>query len=313
MKKLVSVVMPTYNNEKYIKSAINDIVNQSYKNWELIIINDGSTDNTCQVLSEYNEIKNIHIINLVTNKGICEALNIGLKVAKGDFILRFDADDRCSGDRISKLLEYMLKNDIDIVGSSVITINENDDIIGKAVFSGNERVISRLIRYENPILHIWLAKREVYDKLGGYRIGGVEDYDFILRALDFGYKVSNISDYFGISIRKHSRNTANTQGWRQRKCFNLAWKLHKERLINGYEVTSSIPKYGRFIKCGDKIHAISNKLLVKGISSKNLPYKIAIIAVAAMISPYQLQYLSYRFIGKIIKKSYENTLYYTKS
>ncbi|KXR22671.1 hypothetical protein AUQ16_04730 [Escherichia coli] len=295
--------MPTYNNEKYIKSAIDDIMNQTYQYWELIIINDGSTDNTCQILSEYNKVNNIHIINLVANKGICEALNVGLKIAKGDFILRFDADDRCSSDRISKLLEYMLKNNIDIVGSSVITINENDDVIGKAVFSDNERIISRLIRYENPILHIWLAKREVYDKLGGYRIGGVEDYDFILRALDSGYKVSNISDYFGISIRKHSRNTANTQGWRQRKCFNLAWTLHKERLKKGYEVTSSIPRYGRFIKYGDKIHAISNKLLVKGISSKKLSYKIAIIVAAAVISPYQFQYLIYRFIGKIIKKT----------
>ncbi|WP_212735942.1 glycosyltransferase family 2 protein, partial [Escherichia coli] len=63
MKKLVSVVMPTYNNEKYIKSAIDDIMNQTYQYWELIIINDGSTDNTCQILSEYNKVNNIHIIN----------------------------------------------------------------------------------------------------------------------------------------------------------------------------------------------------------------------------------------------------------
>lgn len=282
--------------------AIKDIQEQTYENWELIIVNDGSTDNTGEILAEYKLCKKITIINLPSNKGICEALNKGLDIASGDYILRFDADDRCAKDRIEMQLKYLKNNNFDLVGTSVRTINELGEYIGCSTFSSDKKILKRIIRFETPMLHIWLAKKEVYDKVGPYRIAGVEDYDFLLRALDAGFSISNDEKYYGVFIRKHSRNTASIYGWNQRRAFNLAWKLHRERVLVGREVTSNIISSSYFSIYGNKLHFLSNQLLVKAISSRNYFHKILYSLISAVISPYQLQYLVYRFIGKLIKR-----------
>ncbi|MFQ0834065.1 glycosyltransferase family 2 protein [Citrobacter gillenii] len=302
MTSLVSIVMPTYNNASYIKMAIKDIQDQTYEDWELIIVNDGSTDNTDEILLEYKFCSKITIINFPSNKGICYALNAGLDIARGEYILRFDADDRCANDRIEMQLKYLQNNNFDLVGTSVTTINEMGEIIGYSTFSSDDNVLKRIIRFETPMLHIWLAKKEVYGKIGPYRIGGVEDYDFLLRVLDAGFRISNDERYYGVFIRKHSRNTASIHGWNQRRAFNLAWKLHRERVLTGREITSSVISNGFFSKYGNQLHSFSNRLLVKAISSNNFVEKTIYSIVSAAISPYQLQYLAFRFIGKLIKR-----------
>ncbi|MGB2538053.1 glycosyltransferase family 2 protein [Hafnia paralvei] len=300
---LVSVVMPTYNNANYIDMAINDIVLQTYSNWELIIVDDGSTDDTAEILLKYQYHPRIKVITLSENQGICKALNKGLEICSGSYILRFDADDRCKNTRIETQLNYLVENNLDLVGSSVVTIDEKGSVIGNSVYVDNYNVIKKTLRYESPVLHIWLAKKNVYDCVGKYRLSGVEDYDFLLRAIDLGFSISNMKYYDGIYIRKHKKNTANVYGWQQRKYFNIAWKLHRERVKYGDEI-SKICDHDTIssAKIGNKIHSYSNRLLVRAIQSNNIFSKIIFVTISVAISPYQFQYLVYRTISKIIKR-----------
>lgn len=300
---LVSVVMPAYNNANYIDMAINDILFQTYKNWELIIINDGSTDNTAEILFKYQNNPKIKILSFHENKGICEALNRGVEISSGSYILRFDADDRCKNTRIESQLNYLVSNNYDLVGSSVTTIDDEGVVIGKSIYIDNCDTIRKTLRYESPVLHIWLAKKSVYDCVGKYRLSGVEDYDFLLRAIDLGFSISNMKFYDGIYIRKHAKNTANVYGWQQRQYFNIAWKLHRERVKHGAEITREWDCHSSFFtRIGNRIHSYSNRLLVRAIQSNNIFSKAFFVLISAIISPYQFQYLVYRTISKIIKR-----------
>jgi len=100
----VSVIVPCYEQAKYLPEAIESVVNQTYTNWECIIVNDGSTDNTIQVaeflIEKYND-KQLIIINQ-TNKGLPEARNCGIKASKGKYILPLDADDKLYPEMLEK-------------------------------------------------------------------------------------------------------------------------------------------------------------------------------------------------------------------
>ncbi|EAU6968784.1 glycosyltransferase [Salmonella enterica] len=305
LKNKVSILMPTYNSADFIEEAINDIIMQDYVHWELIVVDDGSTDNTRNILRQYNDERIIiHFMN--KNSGISVALNKALELASGEYILRFDSDDRCDKNRISTQLCFLEENKFDIVGTSVKTISREGMLIGKSKYYEDSVFLKKLLRYETPILHIWLARREVYSNVGNYRLDGVEDYDFILRAIDLGYKISNVSNYYGVSIRKHNSNTASLQGWDQRKKFNLAWVLHRERQRFGKELTPIATI--RTSAIGNKLHSVSNSFLRKALSTKSLLIKIIFTSISALMSPYQLQYLLFRTLSRINKLKYENSI-----
>ncbi len=105
---LVSIIIPAFNAELYIDETIRSVLNQSYKNWELIIINDGSTDRTAEITNAYSCNK-IHIIHQ-PNMGVSRARNAGLNIAKGDFIVFLDADDILSSNFIEQRLNALLNN-----------------------------------------------------------------------------------------------------------------------------------------------------------------------------------------------------------
>ena len=102
MQELVSVVMPAYNAEKYISEAIQSVLNQTYRNFELIIVDDGSTDKTWQIIQSYNDSR-IIAIRHQQNKGVAEARNTALNIAKGKWVALIDADDVWLPERLEKL------------------------------------------------------------------------------------------------------------------------------------------------------------------------------------------------------------------
>ncbi|MDM2795289.1 MULTISPECIES: glycosyltransferase family 2 protein [Citrobacter] len=128
---LVTVIMPVYNAEEYLSEAITSILDQSYKNIEFIIINDGSTDSSDSIIKGFLEDKRIHYISR-SNKGLVYSLNEGLDIAKGMYIARMDADDISHPQRIEKQVEFMLENDqVAVVGCSSYIINFESKIIGQ--------------------------------------------------------------------------------------------------------------------------------------------------------------------------------------
>ena len=104
----ISVVMPAYNSEKYISEAIESILNQTFTDFEFIILNDGSTDNTAKIISEYaGKDKRIKFVNNEQNKGLVGVLNEGLDLANGEYIARMDSDDISLPMRFEKQIKYM--------------------------------------------------------------------------------------------------------------------------------------------------------------------------------------------------------------
>lgn len=125
---LVSVILPVYNAEKYLEEAIESILNQSFDDFELIIIDDGSTDLSASIIQSYQDQRIVFISNH-QNKRLIETLNIGLSRAKGKYIARMDADDISLPDRLSKQVEF-LENNIDyvLVGTNYQTFGFSSEV-----------------------------------------------------------------------------------------------------------------------------------------------------------------------------------------
>ena len=122
---MISIVLPTYNNEQTIFYSINSILNQSYQNFELIIINDFSTDKTKQVIQSFNDNRIVYLEN-DKNIGGTKSIIKGIENAKGDFIARMDGDDIAVPERLEIQLNYLTNNpNIDLVASNIIFFTKN--------------------------------------------------------------------------------------------------------------------------------------------------------------------------------------------
>ncbi len=127
-KILVSVIMPAFNAEDYIKDAIESIITQSYINFEFIIINDGSTDKTQEIIKSFPD-KRIRYIENKINLGLSASLNKGLKIARGTYIARMDADDISHRDRLGKQVAFLEANpSYGVVGSMYIVLDQNRNV-----------------------------------------------------------------------------------------------------------------------------------------------------------------------------------------
>lgn len=122
---VVSVIMSVYNDKKYVSVAIDSILNQSFKDFEFIIINDGSTDKTLEILNDYERKDSRIVLINQENKGLTKSLNIGIKKAKGKYIARMDSDDISHPQRLQKQIEFLENNqEYGLVGTNVEKIDE---------------------------------------------------------------------------------------------------------------------------------------------------------------------------------------------
>ncbi|HIF9150948.1 TPA: glycosyltransferase family 2 protein [Photobacterium damselae] len=301
MNPLISVIIPAYNVEKYIEEAILSIINQTYKNLEIIIIDDCSTDNTASICKKLILLDGrIKYFSNEVNSGISITLNKGLDIAHGEYILRMDADDISLLNRAEILLNHLIENpDIDIVGSSTITIDSDGNEIGKYITFENHKDLVNTLKYASPLLHIWLCKKSLYDQVGYYRYPPVEDYDFILRCVKVGAKLSNIPDCL-YKVRLRDGNTVDLYGYKQLKAFESAYKTFSENAelinLNSTSIKSCIDQ---------KLYSCSRKVLMRG--SYNLKNKNKLLAgidfiLAGLISPYQFRYLIRRLSLYLYKR-----------
>ncbi len=143
---LISVVMSVYNVENYLSEAIESILNQTYKNFEFIIINDGSTDKSLKIIKNYQKEDNRIVIISRENKGLPYSLNEGIRKAKGKYIVRMDADDISLPTRLEKQVKFMENNpDIGISGSDIIEFGENVETSIRKLLKKNEGIKSELL------------------------------------------------------------------------------------------------------------------------------------------------------------------------
>lgn len=132
MNNLVSIIMPAFNAGLYIEQSINSVINQTHENWELIIVNDCSTDNTKEICEAYEfREKRIQLINLEENLGVAGARNIAIERSLGKYIAFLDSDDLWKNDKLEKQLQFMNENRCFFVYASYEIINENGKTSGK--------------------------------------------------------------------------------------------------------------------------------------------------------------------------------------
>lgn len=186
--ELVSIIMSTFNEPiSYIEKSIDSILEQTYDKIQLILINDNPnrkdlSDFLYEKSIKHNEIK--YLINK-ENVGLVKSLNKGIEEADGFYIARMDADDISKKERISFQVAYLENNNLDLVGSNVIKIDESENEIGFINVPTENYEIIKLNKYGSCLLHpTWLGKKSVFKSLNGYRnIYSCEDYDFITRAI----------------------------------------------------------------------------------------------------------------------------------
>lgn len=158
---LVSFILPVYNGEAYLLESISSILNQSYKNLEIIVINDGSVDKSEEIIKNINDPRIVYIFQ--SNQGLSSALNAGIKVAKGDFVARQDQDDISLPNRIGVQLNYLLKNNIDFVGSRSIVIDDQGNKIAKHNHPLSSIACKLFLQFDNPFVHSSiLARKDIF-------------------------------------------------------------------------------------------------------------------------------------------------------
>ncbi|RJS48569.1 MAG: hypothetical protein CIT03_07695 [Methanobacterium sp.] len=128
---LCSVLLPSYNHEKYLEEAINSVINQTEEDWELIIIDDASQDNSPLILDKFQKDDRIHIKRHDKNRGIASTLNQALKCSKGDFVAFIASDDVWHPRKLEEQLEILKKDDEQIVWSEGLILNDKSEATGE--------------------------------------------------------------------------------------------------------------------------------------------------------------------------------------
>jgi len=216
----VTVVMPVYNDERFVGRAIDSILAQDFRDFEFIVINDGSTDGTARVLEKYSDTR-FHFVNQ-TNNGIVHALNLGVSLAKGKYIARMDSDDISRNDRFQKQVDFLDKNkEYGMVGSACDILDETGFHIAHFSVPHTDKAIRKNMIWRNPIVHSSIMiRKNVLNIVGGYDQAfiSIEDYEMWWRVLKVS-KVKNLEEE--LVTRTHRTNST----------FRIRKDIHYKRML----------------------------------------------------------------------------------
>ncbi len=233
---LVSVICLCYNHEAYVQEAIHSVLDQSYENIELIVVNDASTDNSSEVLAKLQkEHPSICVINNTENRGNCSSFNIGFRQSKGEFIIDLAADDLLETNRISKgINEFQTKDkDWGVHYGRVLLIDQSGKEIGQEQMAHTPKsgdVYRELIQYYmvNPVS--MMTRREVLERMNGYdETLEYEDFDFWIRsARHFKYQFTDdVLARKRILTNSHSKKQTNFLNSHQRSTLQVIRKIYQ--------------------------------------------------------------------------------------
>jgi glycosyltransferase involved in cell wall biosynthesis len=273
MGDLISVILPVYNGEQYIEDSIRSILGQTHQNFELIIINDGSTDNSDKIIKGFLKSNKI-IYKSRKNKGLVNTLNEGIKLSSGSYIARMDQDDISYPKRLEKQLNFMQKNNIDVCGTSYHVINEQGKII-KTVESHKNNFEIILSAMMVPFIHPSVMFRNIFKEknifYGNNNKVQAEDYDLWIRLIKMNLVFGNINE---ILIKYRLINTSMTSV-NYIKIYKEVYKIcnefnkeYKEELLISFMKINKSLVQKKFLSIMFK--SIFNFIKVNGINSKIL-------------------------------------------
>jgi glycosyltransferase involved in cell wall biosynthesis len=186
---MISIILPVFNTEKYLLECLQSIKNQTYTNWELIIINDGSTDNSHQIITNFIQtiLNKVQYFHLEQNQGLPYCLNLGIHHAKSTYIARIDADDIMLPERLKEQIFFLKTHpNIGVVGAYAIDINEKSERMQIRTKPTDNQAIKHLLFKDCPFIHPSILMRKSILEYASYRnkYPFAEDYDLWIRLAD---------------------------------------------------------------------------------------------------------------------------------
>ena len=261
----ISVLLSVYNQAKFIGQAIESIINQSFEDWELLVVNDGSRDDTTKVLDSIADSR-IKIINNFRNIGLTKSLNIALSQAKGEYIARMDADDISHKDRFANQLGMLKKGNSDLVGAWSIIEDLNIKCKQKWKSVQTAKGLEFSLCWGSPFAHSSImARRDILDRLRGYNneFYFSQDYDLYARLVNQGFKIGVVSEFL-ITHRVHNDNLSFIE---KKSQDNFAQNVRERLLI---KIGLSREQIGKF----NKIISAERCTFFRMMSGLKLNYKI---------------------------------------
>lgn len=187
---LISIVLPVYNGERNLADSIVSCLEQTYRNFEIIIVNDCSTDRTLQIATEFAlKDDRIKIVSNSTNRKLPASLNVGFKHSKGDFLTWTSDDNRYKSNALAEMLNQIMQNNADLVYADYDVVDIHKNIIEHKKLKGPEHLF-----VYNQVGACFLYRCSLYEKIGGYRedLFCAEDYEYWMRIWTAGMKMHHI-------------------------------------------------------------------------------------------------------------------------
>ena len=211
---VISVLMSVFNGALWLDESIKSVLDQTFKEFEFIIVDDGSTDESLEIIKRYARSDNRFVIIEKGNTGLADSLNCGIRIARGQWIARLDADDICMPDRLHLLYKYVESDpDLVLVGTDFIEIDEAGISLKKQCYpSAHSRLVRNLERHKRFFPHSSaFIRTDIARQIGGYnvRIVRSQDHDFWLRLSDKG--VVGCLNRPLVKIRKHGAQISNEE------------------------------------------------------------------------------------------------------
>jgi hypothetical protein len=243
----ISVVIPAFNAQRYLAEAVESVLQQSYSNFECLVIDDGSTDRTREILAELalrdGRVKPIRI----EHSGIVKALNVGVEAAQGELIARMDADDVCMPERFARQVEYLDQHpECVAVGSAVMLVDPfGSDLWEIQVHAEHDQIDASLLKGDGWALFHPSAvlRRQAILDVGGYRRAyqWAEDMDLFLRLSEIG-RLANLPDVL-LRYRQHfasvNRTKLDVQRDRSAQVVAEAYQRRRQTMPVGFQLRSA--------------------------------------------------------------------------
>ena len=233
---LVSVIMPAYNSAAFISESIQSVLTQSYQNWELLVIDDASSDSTKMIVQQFaEEDSRIQLLVNSTNKGTHHTRNKGIKVAQGDFIAFLDADDQWKPEKLKKQLDLLSKENKPACFSSYELISEDGENLNKKIQALPVLTYEKLLKanYVGNLTGIYSAK--ALGKIYCPEISKRQDWALWLKVIEKGGPLQGIQESLAIyRVRKDSISG--------NKVEMLKYNFNVYHKILGYDLFTSLWK-----------------------------------------------------------------------
>lgn len=261
MDELVSILIPLYNHEQYINECLDSIKNQTYSNVEVVIVNDGSSDNSEKIVKQWienNPNLNIKYISQ-ENQGVTKTLNKMIGLSKGEYITLCASDDILKEESIEKRVEFLKINplmeacigDANVIGTNSELVNES---AMKSLFYADYKrlennIVNELVLNWSVVGPTFLAKKSLYEKVGMYDENlSVEDREFYLRLL-----ANNLLGFIPIIVAKYRVHTSNIS----RRSKTAKWNIYNQIAISNLK---HVDRFRSFNKLFLKSHMIDKYL-----------------------------------------------------